>query len=88
MTNSFIFIHYFFYYLKINSKMNVSIHSNQMKIALCLSGELRFFDNILIKTNFDKFIFKFEPDLFISTWKHFGESMNHGYINPFDNVTV
>ena len=56
-----------------------------MKIALCLSGELRFFDNILIKTNFDKFIFKFEPDLFISTWKHFGESMNHGYINPFDS---
>jgi hypothetical protein len=52
------------------------------KLALCLSGEFRFFDHPLILEGFKKFLFIYNPDIFISTWDHIGASMNHGYIEP------
>lgn len=54
------------------------------KIAICLSGELRYFNHELVKDGFNKFIQKHNPDIFISTWDHIGVSMNHGWINPED----
>jgi hypothetical protein len=53
-----------------------------MKIAVCISGELRLFNNPLVIKNYIKFIEKHNPDLYISTWDHIGVSMNHGYIDP------
>ena len=55
-----------------------------MKIAVCISGELRLFDNPLILESYKKYINKYMPDVFISTWDHIGQSMNHQYIDPFD----
>jgi len=53
-----------------------------MKIAVCISGELRTFNNQLVIDSYSKFIEKYSPDVFLSTWDHIGESMNHAYIDP------
>jgi hypothetical protein len=58
------------------------------KIALCISGELRDFNNPLITQGYDKFLNVHNPDVFISTWNHIGKSMNHGYIDPHENKIV
>ena len=58
------------------------------KIALCISGELRYFNNPLITQGYDKFLNVHNPDVFISTWNHIGKSMNHGYIDPHENKIV
>ena len=52
------------------------------KIAVCISGELRYYDHPLVISSYNKFIQKLNPDVFISVWDHIGESMNHGYIDP------
>jgi len=52
------------------------------KIAVCLSGELRFFDHPLVMEGFKKFVSIHNPDIFISTWDHIGVSMNHKYVEP------
>ncbi len=59
-----------------------------MRVAICLSGELRYFNNELVHRGFETFIQKHNPDIFVSTWDHVGISMNHQYINPFDQKEV
>jgi hypothetical protein len=58
------------------------------KIAVCISGEMRFFKDPLVIESYNKFISSLNPDVFISTWDHIGVSMNHGYINPEENKTI
>jgi hypothetical protein len=58
------------------------------KLALCLSGEFRFFDHPLIIDGFKKFLLIHKPDIFISTWDHIGVSMNHGYIDPSSKKNI
>lgn len=53
-----------------------------MKIAACISGEMRFFNDPAVVDGYNKFIQIHNPDVFISTWDHIGVSMNHGYIDP------
>jgi hypothetical protein len=57
----------------------------KMKVALCLSGEFRFFENDYIKKGMGNFLSVLEPDLFISTWSHIGKSMNHQITNKTEN---
>lgn len=52
------------------------------KIAICISGELRYYDHPLVIDGYNKFLQQFNPDIFISAWDHIGQSMNHGYIDP------
>jgi hypothetical protein len=51
-----------------------------MKIAICISGELRNFDNINIVNSLYSFISNLEKigevDLYLSTWSHIGDSYN------------
>jgi hypothetical protein len=58
------------------------------RIAVCLSGELRCFDHPLVQEGFTSFIEKHNPDIFISTWDHIGKSMNHQYIDPFEEKQI
>ena len=58
------------------------------KIAVCISGEMRYFNDPIVIDGYNKFVGIHNPDVFISTWDHVGHSMNHGYINPDDNKTV
>jgi hypothetical protein len=58
------------------------------KIAVCISGEMRYFNDPIVIDSYNKFVNILNPDVFISTWDHVGHSMNHGYINPDDNKTV
>lgn len=58
------------------------------KIAICISGEMRFFNHPLVINGYKKFIEPHNPDVFISTWDHVGVSMNHGYIDPNQNKPV
>lgn len=53
-----------------------------------MSGEMRFFNHPLVVEGYKKFIEKYNPDVFISTWDHVGLSMNHGYIDPFEKKQV
>ncbi len=39
-----------------------------MKIAICLSGQLRNFDTELVTNQFNKFVTSLNGDIFISTW--------------------
>lgn len=55
------------------------------RIAVCISGEMRNFDNPIIIDSYNKFVAIHNPDVFISTWNHNGYSMNHNYIDPNDN---
>jgi hypothetical protein len=59
-----------------------------MKVAVCISGEMRLFNHPLIIQGYKKFIEKYNPDVFISTWDHIGLSMNHGYLDPFQKKQV
>lgn len=52
------------------------------RVAVCLSGEVRFFTDELVMSGFETYIESWNPDVFISTWDHVGVSMNHGYIPP------
>jgi hypothetical protein len=52
-----------------------------MKIALCISGEMRNFQDPLINDSIQKTIEDLDCDLFISTWSHNGESYNKLDIN-------
>lgn len=52
------------------------------KVAICLSGEMRFFTDELVVNGFQTYIQNWNPDIFISTWDHIGVSMNHEYIPP------
>jgi hypothetical protein len=52
------------------------------KIAVCISGELRYYNHPYVIDGYNKFIQTLNPDVFISVWDHIGESMNHGYIDP------
>jgi len=54
------------------------------RVAVCLSGEMRFFTDELVMNGFETYIQSWNPDIFISTWDHVGISMNHGYISPKD----
>jgi len=46
-----------------------------MKVAVCISGELRYFEHELVQSGL-KFIYNLNPDIFISTWSHKGFSYN------------
>jgi hypothetical protein len=59
-----------------------------LKIAVCISGEMRFFNNRLVIDGYNKFVQSLMPDVFISTWDHIGVSMNHGYIDPYENKQI
>jgi len=54
----------------------------EKKIAVCISGEMRYFRDPNVIEGYKKFLEIHNPDVFISTWNHIGVSMNHGYINP------
>lgn len=58
------------------------------KIAVCISGELRFFNDPIVIEGYNKFLQIHNPDVFISTWNHIGVSMNHGYINPLEKKSI
>ncbi len=46
-----------------------------MRVAVCISGEMRYFDEKIVKDGF-KFIDELNPDIFISTWSHRGTSVD------------
>ena len=54
-----------------------------MKIAVCISGEMRLFDNPYVISGF-KFINDLSPDIFISTWSHKGFCYNTNHDNIFN----
>ena len=58
------------------------MQKNKIKVAVCLSGEVRHFTHDLVVEGFQKYIQTWNPDIFISTWDHLGRSMNHEYISP------
>lgn len=58
------------------------------KVAVCISGEMRFFKDPAVVESYSRFVQTINPDVFISTWDHIGISMNHGYINPEENKTI
>jgi hypothetical protein len=58
------------------------------KIAICISGEMRFFNHPLVVEGYKKFIQIHNPDVYISTWNHIGKSMNHKYIDPNETKSV
>jgi hypothetical protein len=58
------------------------MNNHKLKVAVCLSGEMRFFTDELVTSAFQTYIQSWSPDIFISTWDHVGISMNHGYIHP------
>jgi hypothetical protein len=58
------------------------MQKGELKVAICLSGEVRHFTDELVVDGFQKYLETWKPDIFISTWDHLGRSMNHGYISP------
>jgi len=58
------------------------MQKSKLKVAICLSGEMRYFTDELVVDGFQKYLETWKPDIFISTWNHLGRSMNHGYISP------
>lgn len=58
------------------------------RIAVCISGEMRYFNDPAVVDGYNKFIAPHNPDVFISTWDHIGKSMNHGYTNPSELKTT
>lgn len=58
------------------------MQKSKLRVAICLSGEVRYFADDLVVDGFQKYIETWNPDIFISTWDHLGRSMNHGYISP------
>lgn len=46
-----------------------------MKIAVCISGEMRSFESEMVRNGF-KYISDLNPDIFVSTWLHTGFSYN------------
>jgi len=58
------------------------MQKSKLKVAICLSGEMRYFTDELVVDGFQKYIQTWEPDIFVSTWDHLGRSMNHEYISP------
>jgi hypothetical protein len=55
-----------------------------MKIAICISGEMRLFNNQKLIDSFNKFkgSIPFDIDVFVSTWSHIGFSYNTKRISP------
>jgi hypothetical protein len=57
-----------------------------MRIALCISGEIRNFKKELVRNSFDSFFNKIsaenEVDVFVSTWSHVGVSHNEKRESP------
>lgn len=49
------------------------------KIALCLAGQYRTFDSEIVQKTIKHFLLdKYDCDVYISTWKNKGVSLNHG----------
>lgn len=46
-----------------------------MKVAVCISGEMRMFENEYISNSLH-YLYKLNPDIFVSTWSHKGFSYN------------
>ena len=52
-----------------------------MKIALCLAGQYRTFNNEVVQKTIKHFLLdQYDCDVYISTWKNRGVSLNHGNI--------
>jgi len=57
-----------------------------MRIALCISGELRTFNDENVIKNLNKYIIDdLSPDIFISTWEHVGYSYHQN--NNLDKIS-
>lgn len=52
-----------------------------MRIAVCISGMMRNFEEPLIKMNFEKYVDILSPDIFVSTWGDFDEDIIHKNYN-------
>jgi hypothetical protein len=61
------------------------------RVALCLAGQYRTFDSEVVQKTIKHFLLdKYDCDIYISTWKNRGVSLNHGdkveYKNEFDTI--
>ena len=63
-----------------------------MKIALCLTGQYRTFDSDIVQKSLNHFVLnKYPCDVYFTTWKHRGISLNHKnqiiYKDEFEEIT-
>lgn len=64
-----------------------------MKIALCLTGQYRTFDSDIVRKSLNHFVLnKYPCDVYFTTWKHRGISLNHRnkiiYKDEFEEITT
>lgn len=58
-----------------------------MKVAVCLYGQMRTFNNSFVINSNKRYLFdKINPDIFISTWKNIGSSIHYDEPNIEDFI--